>query len=107
MHKLLRIVVAINYVLCALILYVCIYYCAYLQPFTDRMHDELMLGYCGAITFLDVQLGRILDVIDELHLWNNITIVLSADHGMHNGEKGIWLVEVFEFLFGLNIIMTM
>lgn len=60
------------------------------MPFTDRMHDELMLGYCGAITFLDVQLGRILDVIDELHLWDNITIVLSADHGMHNGEKGIW-----------------
>ena len=29
-------------------------------------------------------------MIDDLGLWNNITIVLSADHGMHNGEKGLW-----------------
>lgn len=39
---------------------------------------------------MDTQLGRVLDAIDELKLWNNITIILTADHGMHNGEKGIW-----------------
>lgn len=61
--------------------------------FTEKMHDELMIGYAAAITFLDVQLGRILDVVDELRLWNNVTIILSADHGMHNGEKGMWYVS--------------
>jgi iduronate 2-sulfatase len=60
------------------------------NAFTDRMHDELMLGYAAAISFMDAQLGRILDTIDELKLWNNLTVVLTADHGMHNGEKGIW-----------------
>jgi hypothetical protein len=39
---------------------------------------------------VDTQLGRLLDAIDELQLWNNLTIILTADHGMHNGEKGIW-----------------
>lgn len=58
--------------------------------FTEQMHDELMHGYCAAITFLDTQIGRLLDVVDELKLWNNLTIVLTADHGMHNGEKGMW-----------------
>jgi iduronate 2-sulfatase len=58
--------------------------------FTDRMRDEIMLGYCGAITFLDKQLGRLLDTLDELQLWNNVTVVLTSDHGNHNGEKGIW-----------------
>jgi hypothetical protein len=58
--------------------------------FTEKMHDELMLGYCGAITFVDKLLGKLLDVVDELQLWNNITIILTADHGMHNGEKGTW-----------------
>lgn len=60
------------------------------MAFTDQMHDELMMGYCAAVTFVDKQLGRILDVLDELELWNNVTVVLTADHGMHNGEKGIW-----------------
>jgi len=60
------------------------------HAFTEDMHNELMLGYCGAISFVDTQVGRILDVVDELKLWNNLTIVLTADHGMHNGEKGIW-----------------
>ena len=54
------------------------------------MRNELMLGYCGAVTFLDKQIGKILDVVDELSLWSNLTIILTADHGIHNGEKGLW-----------------
>ena len=56
----------------------------------EEMHDELMIGYCSAITFLDTQVGRLLDYMDSHNLWHNTTIVLTADHGMHNGEKGIW-----------------
>ena len=58
--------------------------------FTDRMHDELMLGYAASISFVDAQIGRIMDAIDQLELWGNLTVVPTADHGMHNGEKGIW-----------------
>ncbi len=57
------------------------------QPFTESIHDELMMSYCGAVTFTDRLLGDLLDVIDELRLWDNITLVLTADHGMHNAEK--------------------
>ena len=60
------------------------------RAFPGRMHKELLWGYSAAITFVDTQLGRVLDAVDELRLWNNLTIVLTADHGMHNGEKGIW-----------------
>jgi len=56
----------------------------------EDMRNELMMGYCGAISFLDVQIGRILDVLDELSLWTNLTIILTSDHGIHNGEKGLW-----------------
>eukprot|EP00596_Hydrurales_sp_CCMP1899_P000485 CAMPEP_0119043528 /NCGR_PEP_ID=MMETSP1177-20130426/23099_1 /TAXON_ID=2985 /ORGANISM="Ochromonas sp, Strain CCMP1899" /LENGTH=555 /DNA_ID=CAMNT_0007011825 /DNA_START=312 /DNA_END=1979 /DNA_ORIENTATION=+ len=54
------------------------------------VHQEMMWGYAAMITFVDKQLGRVLDAIDELELWSNLTVVLTADHGMHNGEKGIW-----------------
>ena len=60
------------------------------RAFPARMHKELLWGYSAAITFVDAQLGRVLDAVDELRLWDNLTIVLTADHGMHNGEKGIW-----------------
>jgi iduronate 2-sulfatase len=57
------------------------------------VHQEMMWGYAALITFVDKQLGRVLDAIDQLELWGNLTVVLTADHGMHNGEKGIWLVH--------------
>ena len=28
--------------------------------------------------------------MDRHDLWKSTTVVLTADHGMHNGEKGIW-----------------
>jgi iduronate 2-sulfatase len=60
------------------------------RAFPRRMHQELMWSYSASITFLDTQIGRLLDAIDEMSLWNNVTIILTSDHGMHNGEKGIW-----------------
>lgn len=60
------------------------------KPMPQEMHDNLMQGYLAGVTFLDSQIGRILDVLDELDLWQNTTIILTSDHGMHNGEKGLW-----------------
>jgi iduronate 2-sulfatase len=60
------------------------------KPTTKVMHNELMRAYSSMITFTDERLGRVLDTIDELKMWDNITIVLTSDHGMHNGEKSIW-----------------
>ena len=54
------------------------------QAFTQQMHTELSWGYAAAVTFLDAQVGRLLDVIDELDLWHNLTIVLTSDHGMYD-----------------------
>jgi len=58
--------------------------------FTQEIHDELMMSYCAAVTFADKQVGKLLDVMDRHNLWQNTTVVLTADHGIHNGEKGIW-----------------
>lgn len=60
------------------------------NPLPLAMHDELMRGYAAAVSYVDRMLGRLLDFMDKHELWDNTTIVLTADHGMHNGEKGIW-----------------
>lgn len=59
-------------------------------PFPAEAYVEAMWGYSAAVSFVDAQLGRLLDAFDELRLWDDIVIVLTSDHGMHNGEKGIW-----------------
>ena len=60
------------------------------QIIPEQMRLELMWTYCAAVSFVDAQLGRILDVMDKNGLWENTTVILTSDHGMHNGEKGIW-----------------
>lgn len=55
-----------------------------------RGFEELYKGYLACLSYADYELGRLLDVVDELKLWDNTIVVFTADHGMHLGEKGIW-----------------
>ena len=54
------------------------------------MRSELMERYFAAISFIDKQLGRVLDALDAENLLHNTTIVLTSSTGVHQGEKGIW-----------------
>ena len=52
------------------------------DPFPIEAYKENMWGYSASITFLDDQIGRLLDTLDELNLWDTTTVVLTADHGI-------------------------
>ena len=42
------------------------------------------------MSYLDAQLGRVLDEMDRLDLWKNTIVAFTSDHGMSLGEKGMW-----------------
>jgi choline-sulfatase len=50
---------------------------------------NLARSYLASSTFIDHQIGRILDELQRLNLTDNTIVVVWSDHGFHLGEKGI------------------
>jgi iduronate 2-sulfatase len=57
---------------------------------TEEQQRHLKHGYYASATFIDTQIGRLLDELDRLSLRDNTIVVLWADHGWKLGEHASW-----------------
>ena len=67
-------------------------------PAKSEQHDldkdlarTIKKAYYATTSFIDAQVGRVLDKLKETGLDKNTIIVFTSDHGYHLGEHGHWM----------------
>jgi arylsulfatase A-like enzyme len=70
-----------------------------LEPVTAGSHETVVKhkqwrsaveAYLACVTYVDHEIGRLLDALDNSSVSDNTVIVLWSDHGWHLGEKQHW-----------------
>jgi iduronate 2-sulfatase len=56
----------------------------------EDVQRTLIHGYHAAVSYMDAQLGRVIDALAASSLDKNTIIVLWGDHGWHLGDHGMW-----------------
>ena len=51
---------------------------------------RMWAGYYATITYMDDQVGRVIDELERLGLRDSTAIVFTSDHGYHLGEHTFW-----------------
>ena len=64
------------------------------QPRSGAIADDkqrrVRHAYYACISYIDAQIGRVLDELEQTGLSDNTIVVLYGDHGYHLGEQGLW-----------------
>lgn len=68
---------------------------------------ESIRAYYASISFLDANVGRVLDALERLRLVDNTIVVFVSDHGYQLGELGQWMkTTLFERSARAPLIMA-
>ena len=53
----------------------------------DSYWKELVYAYLACVSFVDDQLGKVIEALENSKYADNTIVVLWSDHGQHLGEK--------------------
>lgn len=57
---------------------------------TEEQQRKAIQAYYACISFVDAQIGKLLDGLEEFGLLDNTIVVFWSDHGYNLGEHGQW-----------------
>ncbi|MEM9830917.1 MAG: sulfatase [Bacteroidota bacterium] len=58
--------------------------------YEDDLKRKLIYGYYASMSYMDAQVGRVMDELKRLQLDKNTIVILWGDHGWHLGDHGSW-----------------
>jgi iduronate 2-sulfatase len=70
---------------------------------TPELSREMKRAYWASVSFVDAQVGRVLEALDKNGLRDNTIIVFFGDHGYHLGEKGKWSKAYSLYELGIRV----
>lgn len=62
----------------------------YGTPLGEDLEKTLRHGYYAATSYVDAQIGKVLDALKASGLDKNTIVILWGDHGYHVGDHGTW-----------------
>jgi choline-sulfatase len=75
--------------------------------FEETFVRRVNAGYCGLISHMDEQLGRVLDAMDKLSLTDKTRVMYTSDHGEAAGHHGILgKANHYEHSIGVPLLMA-
>jgi iduronate 2-sulfatase len=57
---------------------------------TDDQRRDAIQAYRASTTFMDAQVGRVLEALERLQLADTTIVVFTSDHGYHLADHGLW-----------------
>ena len=74
---------------------------------SETMAKKLIHGYYASVSYVDAQIGKVINAIDNLGLRDNTVIILVGDHGWSLMEHGLWVKHSnFEVALQVPLIVS-
>lgn len=77
------------------------------EPFDERTVRNAIAVYYGMVSFLDEQIGVVLEALDQAGLADDTRVIYTSDHGEMLGEHGLWWKSsMYEASVSVPLIMA-
>ncbi|MEM7428987.1 MAG: choline-sulfatase [Pseudomonadota bacterium] len=61
----------------------------------DEVIMQARRAYYGSVSYIDDQVGQVMEALRASGLGDNAVVIFSSDHGEMLGERGLWLKKTF------------
>ena len=81
--------------------------CVLYDNFTPERTHIALTAYYGLVSFMDANVGKVLDALKETGLSKKTQVVYTSDHGDNIGERGLWgKSNMYEESVGVPMILA-